>query len=309
MPSWLVELGVALPQPAVIDAQLGYATRTYRGSPSELDSCHGIAVAATPETLEGGLALRVENGQWLVSGVGFGAHRPPRDNDGFEAFLRRLADPALAELVAQSEPVDDVRVHRQTANVRHFYERVSRWPAGLLVVGDALCAFDPVYGQGITVAASQGVVLRHALPDGRQLRHSGRPLRHNGRLQRRLAACVAVPWAIATSEDLRFPTSEGRQSVDQVVLGAWARELGRLAVHQDVRAADLMGRVYNLLASPVVLAHPTLIWSAVRARLRGYGPESTRPEPLEALSRRVTGSRQAVGVQLGGTQAGTTAPR
>lgn len=242
--------------------------------------------------------------------MGFGAHRPPRDNDGFENFLRRLADPALAELVAQSEPVDDVRVHRQTANVRHYYERVSRWPAGLLVVGDALCAFDPVYGQGITVAASQGVVLRHALQGGwHQLHHSGRQLRHSGQLQRRLAACAAVPWAIATSEDLRFPTSEGRQSVDQVVLGAWARELGRLVAHRDMRAADLMGRVYNLVASPVVLAHPALIWSAVRARLRGYGPASTRPEPLEALSRRVTGSRRAVGVQGGATQAGTTAPR
>ena len=269
LPTWLAELGISVPEPKVIDARVGYATRIYRGGPDLLAGCAGIVVAATPETLRGGGALPAEQGSWVISTVGFGEHRPPRDNAGFERFLQTLADPALADLVAQCEPVTDVQIHRQTRNVRHPYERVLDWPDGLVAAGDALCAFDPVYGQGITVGAIQALQLRSAAVRG--LRPSDA-----GRLQRRLASSVNMPWSIATSADMMYPTSDAQQSALQKVLAVWGEELARLVLSGDRRADDYLSRVYNLVDSPLLLAHPALLAAVIRARVLGHGAGTHR---------------------------------
>ncbi len=109
------------------------------------------------------MALPVERGQWLVAAVGLGDRRPPRDPDGFAAFVAALPDPALSAVLRSGEPLGEVAVHRQTGNRRHRYGELRDWPDGLLALGDALCCFDPVYGQGITVAACQALLLRAEL--------------------------------------------------------------------------------------------------------------------------------------------------
>jgi len=278
LPHWLADLGVPVPAARTVDARVGYATRIYRDGPPALAGCAGIVIAATPERPVGALALPAENGSWIVSAIGLGEQRPPRDNDAFESFLADLADPALSDLVAQCQPVTDVAVYRQTANLRHPYERVLRWPHGLLVAGDALCAFNPVYGQGITVGALQALELRRAARRG--LRPSG-----CGRLQRQLATTVNTPWSIATSTDRSFPTADVGQSRLQALLGAWSGELATLSIHGNRRASDSMSRVYNLLDPPLLLLHPALVAAAVSSRLLGHGPVTPRPAVLDQLGR------------------------
>ncbi len=223
------------------------------------------------------MALRVEDERWLVTAVGCGEHRPPRSAAGFESFLERLPDPALVQLVRHAEPISDVAVHRQTSNRRHHYEQVPGWPDGLLVVGDALCAFNPIYGQGITVAACEAVVLRQALADGLAPGYARR-------LLRKFAATVSLPWAIATSEDLRYPTSKGHQALPQALFGQWARHLGRLAVHGNLRAYAALSSVYHLMGSPAMFFHPALVAAALQARVTGYGPAGPRPASIAALT-------------------------
>jgi flavin-dependent dehydrogenase len=240
----------------------------------------GIVLLATPDVPRGAVALPVEGDQWLVGAVGFGADRPPRDRAGFEAFLNTLRDPAIAGLAERCEPVSDVFVHRQTANERHAYERVSDWPDGLLVVGDALAAFNPIYGQGITVAAIEALLVKEALAGG--LRHGSA-----ARLMDSFAAALRLPWAIATGEDVRFPTADRDPSAAQRLLRSWTAELSMLAVHGDRRAARTLPRVYHLMAPPVVMFHPQLFVSAARARVRGQRPPTPRPLGLP----RVTSAR------------------
>jgi 2-polyprenyl-6-methoxyphenol hydroxylase-like FAD-dependent oxidoreductase len=278
LPNWLAELG-ATPAPATsIDIRMGYATREYVGTaPLPV----GVAVvAAAPHDPRGGLILPVEDGRWLVTAVGTGDQRPPRDVAGFEAHLRGLRDPVLAQLADGGTPTGEVHVHRQTGNVRRAYETLDDLPPGLLVVGDALCAFDPVYGQGITVAACEAAALRAALtgPD---------PYRPGWerRLQRSFAKLVELPWAIATSEDLRFPGDHAGQTRRQRLIGAWTRQLGLLAAHGDARAQNTLGAVYQLMADPRQLMHPALVRDVVRARLRGLGPPNPRPSALVAQRR------------------------
>ncbi|NAZ76868.1 FAD-binding protein, partial [Kineococcus sp. T13] len=270
LPQRLARLG--LPPAAVsrVDARTGYATRRYRGDGGGT----ALVLLATPSSPRGALVLPVEDGDWLVAAVGAGQDRPPRAAAGFEEFLRSLGEPALAEQLRRWVPRGEVAVHRQTADVRRAYERVPGWPAGLLVLGDALCAFNPVYGQGLAVAARQAVLLRQALGAGRL------DARATRRWQRRLARVTDVPWAIATGEDLRLPTTEGRPGPAQRALSRWARAVDRLAAHGDARAARTLGRTYHLVGSPVELLHPALVLAALRAAARGPGAANPRPAAL-----------------------------
>ena len=264
----LDELGVRVPEPKQVDAHLGYACRLYRanGRPP-LDT--GVNIAATPATGRGALALPVENGHWLVIATGYGDKRPTREPAEFKAYLAGLPDPGLADVAARLEPVSDIALYRQTSNRRHRFGRIRGWPEELLAVGDAACAFNPVYGQGITVAAQQALVLRDAWP--------------SGRLQRRLDRVADFCWSVATSEDLRHPTSAGQQNLGRRAMAAWSTELGRQATAGDQRAYRALAQAYHLMASPLVLFHPALFARTAWSAVRGRGAPAPRPQVLEAL--------------------------
>jgi flavin-dependent dehydrogenase len=274
--TWLPPLGIAAPRRDVVDARVGYAARLYTRN-SSAPGVPGIVLLATPEWPRGGLALPVEGDRWLVGAVGFGDARPPRDVPGYEAFLTTLRDPAIADLVDRCEPVSDVTAHRQTGNERRRYERVRGWPDGLLVLGDALCSFDPIYGQGITVAALQALLLGATLAN---------PLRPGAaaRLQRALASITRLPWAIATGEDARYPSSGREPSFGQRLLRAWTTEVSRLALHGDARALTTLTGVYHLMVPPARLVHPLLVTSAVSSRLHARRPPAPRPAALSAAT-------------------------
>ncbi|GAA3691166.1 FAD-dependent monooxygenase [Microlunatus aurantiacus] len=266
--------GVVAEPPAVeeVDARVGYASRLYRAH-RQLPVRTGVMILADAGSGTAGLALPVEHGRWLVAAAGFGERRPPRDTAGFVRFLSGLRDPALADLVALLEPAGEVSIHRQTANRRRRWDRVADWPEGLLVVGDALCSLDPVYGQGITVAAQQACALGEAV-------RRGRPV--DRRLQRRLVDLTATPWAIATTGDRRQPTCTSEPGPAERVSAGWVARLSRLAATGHPRATAALLAVNNLMAPPSSLLHPALL-------LAGARPSPTarlaRPAVLDDLSR------------------------
>jgi 2-polyprenyl-6-methoxyphenol hydroxylase-like FAD-dependent oxidoreductase len=276
----LGELGVPPSEPLTVDAHMGYACRTYRsvGKPP-ID--FPVVIAATPQTARGALALPVEDEQWLIVASGYGDQRPSRDASEFDEFLATLPDPAVWDLTRHLEPVSDIAIHRQTGNRRNRYGQSRAWPAGLLAVGDAYCAFNPVYGQGITVAACQAQLIRQAL------KHDRTPTGHGPmetrRLQRRIGAAADLPWSVATSEDLRHPSSAGSQTLLQRLVGLWSTQLAQLASHGDRGAYLAFARVYHLMAAPAMLFNPAVIMSACRAAVRGMPEVNPRPRALNAL--------------------------
>jgi 2-polyprenyl-6-methoxyphenol hydroxylase-like FAD-dependent oxidoreductase len=281
MPHWLAALGYAVGEPEQVDAHLGYACQQYRATtPLPVDT--GIVVLAIPETGTGGLALPVEDGRWLVIAGGYGERRPSRDRQEFNAFLANLRDPVLAELTHHLEPEGDLHIHRQTGNRRHHYELIRDWPSGLLVVGDALCAFNPIYGQGITVAALQAQLIRKSL--SRRPRPARRPVVPRA-VQRQIAAVADLPWSIAAGEDLRHPSSGGgAPGLVSRWLGWWSGELAKLSIDGDRHAIGAFSRVYHLMGSPWWLFHPALVARVVIARCRGRGEPAPRPRVLDDLA-------------------------
>jgi 2-polyprenyl-6-methoxyphenol hydroxylase-like FAD-dependent oxidoreductase len=279
---WLGELGVAVPEPAMVDARLGYAVRRYR-APAPVPLRSGVVIAASPDTEAGALVLPVENEEWLVGAVGYGSKRPSRDPAKLDTYLRKLRDPVVAELAAVLEPVGDVAVYRQTGNRRHAYGHTRSWPVGLLVVGDALCAFNPVYGQGITVAACQAELLRAQL---RERLSPGMPLSaaDTRRIQRRLHDVTDLPWAVATGEDLRYRSCDAEPGRWQRLSAVWTTRMTRLAVGGDPACRDAFSRLYHLMATTRALVGPGVVRAMTRSVVRGLPPPAPRPAVLDWLT-------------------------
>jgi 2-polyprenyl-6-methoxyphenol hydroxylase-like FAD-dependent oxidoreductase len=278
--AWLRAAGLPTADEQVVDARIGYASRLYRADRSWFGGT-GLFILTTPQTPTGASALPVEDGRWLVTAVGVGDHRPPRDEAGFHTFLTGLRDPAVADFAARATPAGPISRHRRTANHRRHYERLRPWPHGLIVLGDALCAFNPIYGHGITVAALQSLDLRAALT-------STPPADLGHRLLRRITRRAALPWSIATSEDCRYPTCNGRLGLVRTQLGRYTHALDGLSAHGDTHARRATAAVYHLMAPPTRLLHPRLLAATARAALLGHADPVARPAGLTTPQTRTT---------------------
>ena len=140
----------------------------------------------------------------MLTLAGILGDHPPTDPEGYLAFARSLRFPDIYEAIRDAEPLDDPVAFRFPASVRHRYERLGRVPAGFLVMGDAACSFNPIYGQGMTVAALEALTLRRHLGQGTEPQPR--------RWFRDLSRVVDVPWDMSAGGDLAFPGVPGHRT-------------------------------------------------------------------------------------------------
>lgn len=140
-------------------------------------------------------------------------------------------------------------------------------------MGDAFCAFNPVYGQGIAVDACEAILMRDAINNG--MTPGG--VRH---LLRQFGKQVALPWSIASATDLQYPTCQQNPTRLGALQDNWTRQREKLAVHGNERAAYARNSVYHLMAPPRRLLHPAFAWASITGKLFGYGPPNPRPAAL-----------------------------
>lgn len=203
-PKWLEELGYSAPEEAGVDAMLGYASRFFKTPPGFEANWRGLNISTNPRVnLRMGWLYPQEDGNWVVCLGGMNRDYPPTDEQGFLEFAASLRSPVLYEAIRDAEPVTPIAGYRRTANHRRHYEKLRRWPSGFAVVGDALCAFNPIYAQGMTVAALSAQTLDHCL------RKFDNPSRLSRAVQRGVARNVAGAWALATNEDMRYGGTKG----------------------------------------------------------------------------------------------------
>jgi 2-polyprenyl-6-methoxyphenol hydroxylase-like FAD-dependent oxidoreductase len=273
---WLAGLGYPRPQASVVNSHLGYATRWYRradAAPTLSGSAFKGAIVAVrpPDNPRGGALFPAEGGQWIVTLAGTAGQYPPTDEAGFVEFARQLADPAIYDAIRQAEPASPVYGYRRTENQWRHYERLSAWPAGFVVMGDAACCFNPVYGQGMTAAA-----LGAALLDEQLAGAGGRfPPRFGMTFQRRLARRLQTPWLMATGEDFRWENTEGPRPgpAARLVQGYFDRVI-RLALHNQTASRAFI-QVAHLLQPPTSLFRPDVLLPALGSnRQRLANPRS-----------------------------------
>ncbi|HEX4812600.1 MAG TPA: FAD-dependent monooxygenase [Nonomuraea sp.] len=252
LPSWLARLGFPAPEEERVQIDLTYTTRVFRRQATDLDGDPVVIMAATRAAPRAGVALAMEGDRWIVTIGGYG-DAPPPHLDGFVAYARTLPASDLHELVAAAEPLDEGAHHRTRASVRRRYERLPRFPRGLAVVGDAVCAFNPIYGQGMSVAAVEAARL------GEWARRE-RPARE---LFRSIARVVDGPWDIVVSGDLRLPGVRGRLTPKVRLVNAYLERFHRVAEH-DAELGRRFLRVANLLDPPSALLRPACLLRVLR---------------------------------------------
>lgn len=263
--AWLAEGGWPEPPLRRIKVDLGYATAVFRATGTDPAAvADGAALAQSLTTLPDGrvrLATlgRIEGDRWIALAAGYADDKPTRDPEDFLARCRQDPAKAFGKLAANAQLEGDIAVYRHPDNRRRDFHRASRFPAGLLCVGDAVASLNPVYGQGMSSAAAHASCLADALESGR-LPHE--PARSYFTAIRRVTDDA---WQTSVLNDLRLP----HVTAERPPGFALATRLGDL-VHQASVTDPVVGlrflHVLHMIAPPRTLMTPSTLLRAIRAR-------------------------------------------
>ncbi|MQY18368.1 2Fe-2S iron-sulfur cluster-binding protein [Nocardia macrotermitis] len=249
---WLDTLGYPRPDEEGVRIDMMYASRYIRlpdDAAARLGGDKEIVVANQDPAR--GLALfAVEDGKHILTLIGYGADHPPTDPDGFWRFAASVAPPDVARALLAAESLTGISTYRYPANQRRRYERLTRFPDGLLVLGDAVCSFSPAFGQGMSVSALQAMQLRKALAGG------DRDLAR--RFFRRAARVIDNPWLITRLFDLAMPHVDATGQLPIQLLGLAARTAMAIGA-RDATVGQQISRIAGLLDSPLTVARPPLL--------------------------------------------------
>jgi 2-polyprenyl-6-methoxyphenol hydroxylase-like FAD-dependent oxidoreductase len=270
-PVWLEQLGYPRPAEEELRIDVAYASRIYRRRPDHLDGDRAVVVAATLERPRAAAMLSMEGDRWIVTLASYRGPRPPTDPDGFLAFAAGLPAPDVFEVISDAEPLGEVLPARYPASVRRRYERLDQFPDGYLVTGDAVCGFNPVYGQGMSVAALEALALRECLRDGPAAGLAGR-------FFAKVARIVDIPWGIAVTADLRFPWIEGTRTARVRLVNAYLARF-HVAAERDPVLGRAFLRVVNLIDRPEGLLRPAIALRVLGGSLRHVAARPGGPRP------------------------------
>ena len=274
-PAWLAEFGYARPREETIKVGIGYMTRLFRRRPDELHGKTGAIIAACDPDWRFGAILAQEGDRWTVSLGGYLGDQVPGDEPGYLEFARSLPTPEIYDVIAGAEPLSPIIPYQFGANLRRHYEELAQFPDGYLVYGDAMCSFNPVYGQGMTTACAESLVLRECLAAG--------PQQLAKRFFRAANRLIDIPWQIAVGSDLQHPRVEGKRLPQVRFVNWYIANLFRAAQHDAALAASFL-EVANLMRQPASLLDPRIalrVWRGNRTRARMAGEQRT-PAPATA---------------------------
>ena len=265
LPEWLAAAGLGTVAEETIGVDIGYATRVYTRPAVMGRDWQVLAIyPKPPESRRAGILYPLDGERCLLTLAGWLGDHPPGDDAGYLAFARSLPQPDLAEALLGMEPLTAIRRYRFPASRWRHFEQLPTWPEGLVAVGDAICRFNPIYGQGMSVAALDARTLA-----GVDWLRPGAA----AKAQKALAKHREAPWLLAASMDFRFPEMAGRRPLGLGLLNAYARGLLELsAERKDVNLRFF--EVLDLLRPPAALFSPPIALQVARWALGGLSRSS-----------------------------------
>ncbi|NND96755.1 MAG: hypothetical protein HKN47_05430 [Pirellulaceae bacterium] len=257
-PKWLESLGYQRPVETTVEVNIGYASRAYQPSHDENRDWQIMALYGTPPTSKRtGYIFPVEGGRWMVSEVGFLNDSPPDDDDGYLQFAQSLERPDFHDAIKDAAPLTPISTFKFPANKWRRYDRLKRFPSGLLVIGDAISTFNPVYGQGMSACALQVDELRKLLEQctgANQL-----PANVSKRFFGKAAKIIGVPWMLATQSDYLYPQTIGKRPLHTGLLNWYLiRVLGLCSGNDTV--VKTFYEVLHFIKKPTAFFHPRIAW-------------------------------------------------
>lgn len=282
-PAWLADLGGASPAVDEVRIDLGYTTRIYRRRPSDLGGDKGVILTPRPPLERRvGFMLAMEGERWIASIGGWLGEHAPADPDGYLAFARTLPRPDIYEVIRDAEPLTDPVRYAFPSNLRRRYDRLAAFPDGYLVVGDAICSFNPLYGQGMSLATLEALALDACLA------REPSPARVWRAFFRETKPLIDTAWGMAAGGDFAFPGVTGPRPAGTPLVN-WFVGLVHRAASTDRQVCRAFFDVANLLAPPSALFRPAIVARVAKACVVGPRAGAEAP-PAPASSGRYASS-------------------
>ncbi len=254
---WLDQMGCDRPAEDVVHCDFAYTSVFMKPKSPDLFTDVGFFVAPNPDSehiSRGGSLVRMEGGLWLVSAGGRYGDFPPRDFEGFMAFAKTTPEPFFIDLISQAEPVAEPAYYRFSKSVRRRFEQLNSFPDGLLPIGDAICHYNPIYGQGMSAACRQAMALRGIIAQSIE-RHEGLNDLWRGFFPEAYQETRA-PWLFASLLDFRDSRCTGDFPQDESETRGLFRFVLGLAQSGDAEAQATVASIGNLMARLNVLEQP-----------------------------------------------------
>jgi 2-polyprenyl-6-methoxyphenol hydroxylase-like FAD-dependent oxidoreductase len=254
-PNFLEELGYGRPREDGLMVHLAYAGQLLRIAPGAVKE-HMIALFPVPGRPKMFGLIEYENDTWMFGVGAMAGLEPPSQRADMLEFAADFAPAHALQAIQAAQPLGDVAHHRVPSNRWRRYDKMRRTPDGLLVFGDAICSFNPIYGQGMTVAAIEATVLRDCLRRG----ENDLPRR----FFRASAKKVRVAWQTAVGSDLSLPEVIGPRSASMRITNAYLKRVMTAAETNPTVASQFL-RVIGMIDPPARLLRPTILLRIARA--------------------------------------------
>jgi 2-polyprenyl-6-methoxyphenol hydroxylase-like FAD-dependent oxidoreductase len=252
----LQSIGRPLPEETTIGIDLSYSTCVFAISDDAPTEWKGVLTfAQAPHNRRGGIMLPLEGNRWMATLGGRLGDVPPGDAAGFLAYAQSLRTPTIFNAIRHAKPLDGVARYGFPESVLRHFERFDGFPRGLLLIGDAICRFNPVYGQGMSVAALEACLLQGLLE---RLAGDSDPIA--GLAPAFFAVVptlIETPWSVAVL-DFAFPEARGQRPADFEMTLNFGIALTRLAA-EDPAVHKLAVEVQHLLKPRSVYRDPALV--------------------------------------------------
>lgn len=268
MPQLLTALGYPQVEETLIKMDVAYASRLYRRPANAPRDWKAMWITPNaPQESHMGMIASIEADRWIVSVCGWHGDHAPLDDAGFLEYIRQMQTPELYNALKDAEPLTPVMQHKIPSNQRRHYERMARFPEGLAVLGDALCSFNPTYGQGMTTGALDALLLDACLRTQARQAAPGDITGLATRFRKAVPQVIATPWMMATGEDFRFPQTTGRRPFGIKLMHWYNTQLQLLTNHDPVVFQTFL-RAMNMIDPPAVMFAPRIVGRVLRAQFR-----------------------------------------
>ena len=288
---WLKRLGISAPSETIVSAHTGYSSRWFNAPPAEhlpkewwwkglwLD-------VQLPSHTMAGVLFPVENNRWIVTLAGVSHNYPPSDEDAFTKALTQVRSPILEQAVRLAEPISPVYSYRRMENRFRHYEKWSTPINGFVAVGDSACAFNPIYGQGITTGTISAGVLDKCLS---KIRVNDPAL--STEFFKAQAKVQTNPWGLATGADFALPDTEGERPNGSRLVSNYISALFRSGI-EDMTLRQEIGKVLQMVRPPSHFFAPPVAARVLRGTLRRWLKRNSVSAPISALPPGAVPTRQ-----------------
>jgi 2-polyprenyl-6-methoxyphenol hydroxylase-like FAD-dependent oxidoreductase len=266
-PDWLKSVGFPTPDEVTVNAMAGYASRIFEPPTSHKDIVNPTIVIqpSAPLNKRGCVLLPMENGLWQTLLLGAGGDYPPTDEEGFMEYARSLPDPAFYDAIKDAKPVSPIYGYRRTENRIRHYDKLPRHLENFLLMGDSVCCFNPIYGQGMSVASMESLTLDTCLRDHLKSHAAGDFKGLATTFQKKIAAAIAMPWQLASGEDLRWVPDHKPTLPERFM--QWYVQQVLQATLSNQAVTEVFYRVQNMMDTPMALFRPDVMARVFITRL------------------------------------------